>query len=644
MAPFGTLAALAIVIVVGGTVMLTNTFAPVTPSNLPGGSLAASIGPAGTPIQVGAGQVAWLSAGDDGTYSLNFAQVDQVCPANARPDCAPIPSNGARHLPTIRVTPHTVLSSPGKSQLVVVDASAKGSGGGSLYVVSIPAGVAVEPGNSPTVAASSLPSDPLGSPSMPAGSGGGASEPPATPVPTRSPTPTPALTAPAESTSPPIASGTPAAPTESVAAAGSETPAPTPSTPPAPSGSERPTRSPDSSSSGSGPSPSAGVPDVASASGGTTGPTPEPTATALAIISGVVVVGETADYSPDGTMLAFSARPADGGHGPDIYLWRLGDATAHPVTTDHASIFSGWVGQQLIGSRAVDADGQPAGGNSAGSPDSGAQAPGPGGTPGSSGSAAGGATPATETGAPSPAPSLPAASPRGRASLQTVSGAAASATITVAGASPTLASTPEADGRGAVPRSFLIDPATEVETPLAAPAWRPVVDPTGRFVAYWAGSLRYDAATLTWLPDRGVLVLARWAALAGTDPDAVLAPVPLLADGSDAALSGDWDIRWDASGTHIGLWTADPGNPDIGRLSLLTVDPATGRVDPSSPLLQGVPALAGFSIGADRLAWATPPGQDGEGSRVQVLAWSGANAGNIDSQPVPGDNPVVVVR
>jgi hypothetical protein len=55
-------------------------------------------------------------------------------------------------------------------------------------------------------------------------------------------------------------------------------------------------------------------------------------------------------------------------------------------------------------------------------------------------------------------------------------------------------------------------------------------------------------------------------------------------------------------------------------------------------------ALPGFSIGADRLAWATPPGQDGEGSRIQVLAWSGANAGKIDSQPVSGDSAVVVVR
>ena len=30
----------------------------------------------------------------------------------------------------------------------------------------------------------------------------------------------------------------------------------------------------------------------------------------------------------------------------------------------------------------------------------------------------------------------------------------------------------------------------------------------------------------------------------------------------------------------------------------------------------------GFSIGNGRLAWATPPGQDGEGSRVQIVAWA----------------------
>ena len=379
MAPFGALAAVAIVIVVGGTIMLTNTLTPTVPSGRPGGSQAAS-GPAATPIRVGAGQVAWLSAGDDGTYSLNFAQVSQVCGADARPDCAPIPSGGARHLPTIRVTPHTVLSSPTKSQLVVVDASTKGSGG-SLYVVSIPAGVVTAATATPTGAATAASAGPLGSPSPPAASNGEATQPASTQGATRPPTPD--LTAPAHVASPTVSPTASAAITPSTAASPSAGVSPTASPPPGPSSSEPAASGPGpaASDSAGGPGASAGESAAESAtptaSDASTGPSPEPTASALAIISNVVVVGETAAYSPDGTMLAFSARPADGSHGPDIYLWRLGDATAHAVTTDHASIFSGWLGEQLIGSRAVDANGRPASSAAAGSLDSGAQAPGP---------------------------------------------------------------------------------------------------------------------------------------------------------------------------------------------------------------------------------------------------------------------------
>jgi hypothetical protein len=121
----------------------------------------------------------------------------------------------------------------------------------------------------------------------------------------------------------------------------------------------------------------------------------------------------------------------------------------------------------------------------------------------------------------------------------------------------------------------------------------------------------------------------------------VLAPIPLIGDGGTAP--PEWDIRWDEAGTHLAIWASDAGNPDLGRLTLLTID-ASGRIDPNGISLHDAPALAGFSIGGDRLAWATPPGQDGEGSRLQVLAWSGENAGNIDSQPVSGGDSVVVVR
>jgi len=53
-----------------------------------------------------------------------------------------------------------------------------------------------------------------------------------------------------------------------------------------------------------------------------------------------------------------------------------------------------------------------------------------------------------------------------------------------------------------------------------------------------------------------------------------------------------------------------------------------------------VPALPGFSIGDGRLAWATPRGQGGEGSRIQIAAWSKTNVGIVESSP--GEDPVVI--
>ena len=59
--------------------------------------------------------------------------------------------------------------------------------------------------------------------------------------------------------------------------------------------------------------------------------TPEPTvASALAIASGVKVVGQSAAFSPDGDWFAFTARPSDGSAGPDVYVWRVGDDAARP--------------------------------------------------------------------------------------------------------------------------------------------------------------------------------------------------------------------------------------------------------------------------------------------------------------------------
>ena len=58
--------------------------------------------------------------------------------------------------------------------------------------------------------------------------------------------------------------------------------------------------------------------------------------------------------------------------------------------------------------------------------------------------------------------------------------------------------------------------------------------------------------------------------------------------------------------------------------------------------LKRVAALAGFSIGKGRLAWATPRGQDGQGNRVQVVAWTKDSVGSVESRE--STEVLVVIR
>ena len=102
----------------------------------------------------------------------------------------------------------------------------------------------------------------------------------------------------------------------------------------------------------------------------------------------------------------------------------------------------------------------------------------------------------------------------------------------------------------------------------------------------------------------------------------------------------DFDVRWDETGEWFAVWTADAADATIGRLSLYRVDPETGELDIPTGAPIDVPAQPGFSIGDGRLAWATPPGQGGEGSRVQIAAWAGDGVGSIES--APGEMLVVI--
>ena len=182
-------------------------------------------------------------------------------------------------------------------------------------------------------------------------------------------------------------------------------------------------------------------------------------------------------------------------------------------------------------------------------------------------------------------------------------------------------------------QSFFLDPATGEETPIEGAAWRPTVDPDGRWAVLWEGTVQTGPDGLTSLPATGSLVLRAFSSDLGVDTAGIGTVV------ADRPVS-EFDAHWDETGTWLAVWLADTTDPGIGRLSLLRVDPVSGHVarPPGAP--QDVTSLPGYSIANGRLAWATPPGQGGEGSRVQIVAWTDEAVGAVESGP--GEDVVLV--
>jgi predicted anti-sigma-YlaC factor YlaD len=501
--PVGMLGGIAVIAVVLGATAMSGGWLG-GPNGLPPGpttAIRSSQGPAvaaATPMSVHAGDVRWVATSNDGTVAYHTS-VNQVCPAGDQPDCAPVDENPS-HLLDLRTSPRTIINAPDQQHAIVVGSDS--AGGDQVFVTTQLARQTASPSPSPATTPKAT------------------STPKATPAPA-SPTATATATASASASATPsdTASDNPA----------SATPAATPTATATPSAPASPSVEPTESAS---PSPSL---------------TPEPTvASALAIASGVKVVGQSAAFSPDGDWFAFSARPADGSTGPDVYVWRVGDDAARPLTADHHTVFASWQGSRILASRPTD-----------------------------------GATATTDVAA------------------QTVE----------------------------------IDPTSGAETVLASPVWRPNVDPTGHYAIAWDGTVRTDATGLEPVPATGSLRLITWPA-----DDATAAKGTAIA--GEHQEIGDFDVRWDGSGDWVAVWTADATDPTIGRLTLFRLDRETGTLHHADGAPTDVPALPGFSIGDGRLAWATPHGQDAEGSRVQIVAWSGDGVGSVES--VPGEDVVVV--
>lgn len=181
-----------------------------------------------------------------------------------------------------------------------------------------------------------------------------------------------------------------------------------------------------------------------------------------------------------------------------------------------------------------------------------------------------------------------------------------------------------------VPTTYSVDPATGLATAIgAAGTWLPAVSPTGTTAAWWSGTVKLAADGVTWVPDRGQLVLGAWPSTDGVPAEShILARGPL----------GDWQVRWDNTGTVVAVWE-QLGNGQSGRLTLYGVDATSGVPDLANPMLDSTAANPDFSLRAGRLAWTTPD-QTGP-QTVEVLAWSGTTVYPAMQLPADGSGPVV---
>ena len=189
--------------------------------------------------------------------------------------------------------------------------------------------------------------------------------------------------------------------------------------------------------------------------------------------------------------------------------------------------------------------------------------------------------------------------------------------------------------------SYLLNPDTGAALEIDRPMLLPTVDPTGKYLIYWSGTVEFDPASGLWQSGQGDLYFDSWSDLnlisaslgpvattaaspspasltaspeVTATPTATLAsspaamgtatttpePSPATPSPSEpaptpsptssvlpqrlpaAAKPGtvhSWVVLWDAAGQHVAVWVADQGSARIGSLDLFSIDETTGLID-----------------------------------------------------------------
>ena len=297
----------------------------------------------------------------------------------------------------------------------------------------------------------------------------------------------------------------------------------------------------------------------------------------IVILSGYEIVGRDPQFSADGGLVAFSARPVDHSTGPNVFVWRVGQAQATPVTFHDSDMFSGWYGKQILVSEI----------------------------------SVGQTTAATE--AIATATATASSGPDAVGCMSYVLNPDTGSVLEIA--RPMLLPTVDPTGQ------YLIYWSGTVEFDQASGLWQPgqgdlyfdtwsdlnlvpaSLGPTAAAtasaspVASETASAEVAASpTPTLLPSPVAVDTASTSpepsattpsvTEVAASPSPMARPLPQwLPAAAKAGTVHTWVVQWDASGGHVAIWVADPGSASIGRLGLFSIDGTAGLVDTNRPLL-----------------------------------------------------------